>query len=130
MGDSGGRWLSADDASDLRATIDGLRTIVPEGGTSLHRAFRVANLMSPPPDSIILLTDGLPTQDLLAKKTGPVSSDERVALFRSAAGSLPGSIPVNTMLFPIEGDPLAAALFWELAITSKGSFMTPTRDWP
>jgi hypothetical protein len=34
------------------------------------------------------------------------------------------------MLFPIEGDPAAAAAFWSLAINTKGSFITPSRDWP
>jgi hypothetical protein len=30
----------------------------------------------------------------------------------------------------MEGDPLAAALFWKLAVDTKGSFFTPTADWP
>lgn len=125
-----GRWLSADNEDDLQGALNGLRNMVPEGGTSLHRAFRVPKLLNPLPDSIILITDGLPTQDFAAKNTGPVSSDERVALFRSAVRILPGAIPVNTMLLPMEGDPLAAVSFWELAIDTKGSFMTPARDWP
>ena len=101
-----------------------------EGGTSLHRAFRVPKLLNPLPDSIILITDGLPTQDFAATGIQPVSSEDRVELFRSAVRVLPRSIPVNTMLLPMEGDPLAAVSFWELAINTKGSFMTPARDWP
>lgn len=125
-----GRWLSSDSQSDLQGTLGSLRNIVPEGGTSLHRAFRVPRLLNPLPDSIILITDGLPTQDFAAKSTKPVSSEDRVELFQSAVKVLPGSVPVNTMLLPIEGDPLAAVSFWELAIRTKGSFMTPARDWP
>jgi hypothetical protein len=53
-----------------------------------------------------------------------------VKLYREAIKSLPAKVPVNTILFPIEGDPMAASLFWELAVTSGGSFLTPTRDWP
>ena len=43
---------------------------------------------------------------------------------------LPKGVPVNTLLFPIEGDPGAASSFWGLAIASRGSFITPSRDWP
>lgn len=125
-----GRWLSSDSQSDLQGTLKSLRSLVPEGGTSLHRAFRVPKLLKPLPDSIILITDGLPTQDFAATGIQPVSSEDRVELFRSAVRVLPRSIPVNTMLLPIEGDPLAAVSFWELAINTKGSFMTPARDWP
>jgi len=30
----------------------------------------------------------------------------------------------------MEGDPLAASEFWQLAQVSGGSFMSPARDWP
>ena len=33
-----------------------------EGGTSLEHAFAALRSMNPPPDNIILITDGLPTQ--------------------------------------------------------------------
>ena len=127
---TGGQWLRADSQRDLDGTLTGLRSIVPEGGTSLHRAFRVPRLLSPRPDSIILITDGLPTQDFAAKNTRPVSSEDRLDLFRSAVRNLSGTVPVNTMLLPMEGDPLAAVSFWELAINTRGSFLTPARDWP
>ena len=90
----------------------------------------VIQKLSPRPDSIILLTDGLPTQDLTEKNNRSVSSEDRLELFQSAVQNLPDNIPINTMLFPIEGDPLAAVSFWELAIRTKGSFITPAKDWP
>jgi hypothetical protein len=30
----------------------------------------------------------------------------------------------------MEGDPMAAVSFWKLAVDTRGSFLTPTRDWP
>ena len=33
-------------------------------------------------------------------------------------------------LFPIEGDPMAASAFWKLALATRGSFMSPAKDWP
>jgi hypothetical protein len=34
------------------------------------------------------------------------------------------------MLLPMDGDPDAAGYFWELAVASGGSLLTPARDWP
>jgi hypothetical protein len=53
-----------------------------------------------------------------------------VQLFERAIKTIPRGIPVNTILFPMEGDPMAASLFWKLAVATDGSFLTPTRDWP
>jgi hypothetical protein len=30
----------------------------------------------------------------------------------------------------MEGDPNAAHLYWELALTSGGSLLAPSEDWP
>ncbi len=125
-----GRWIATDDASALTAALTAARTIAPEGGTSLHRAFAAAAKISPPPDSIVLLTDGLPTQGMEPGRVRLVSAEERLGLFSDAVNRLPGGVPVNTLLFSMEGDPFAAGAFWQLAISTKGAFITPSRDWP
>jgi hypothetical protein len=127
---SDGRWLNAGSRADLESALAGIRVIAPDGGTSFHNVFKLAARLEPKPDSIILLTDGLPTQGVVAPQSGLVTSEERLSLFQSALGQLPKSVPVNTLLFPMEGDPLAAVSFWELAIATRGSFITPSRDWP
>lgn len=124
------KWLSTGDADQLSKSIDALREVAPEKGTSLHKAFAVARRLNPPPDSIILLTDGLPTQGLNATGASKISGEERLRLFETARAQLPSGIPINTLLFPIEGDPAAAEAFWRLAIVTQGSFMTPARNWP
>ena len=125
-----GRWLSSLSTAHLQAALASIRTLAPEGGTSLHKAFKISQSLTPPPDNIILLTDGLPTQGDIPASPGLVTSDERLAYFRSALAHVPAAAPVNIMLFPMEGDPDAAASFWELAIKSGGSFISPSRDWP
>jgi hypothetical protein len=30
----------------------------------------------------------------------------------------------------MEGDPMASASFWQLARTSGGAFIVPSKDWP
>ena len=40
-----------------------LRRTVPQNGTNMHSAFAVAKSLSPRPDNIILLVDGMPTME-------------------------------------------------------------------
>jgi len=127
---SDGKWLSTSSRADVDGAINALREIAPADGTSLYHAFSVAKSLSPQPDNILLVTDGLPTQGRYKPVSTTVSSDQRLDHFRNAAKVLDGDIPVNTILLPMEGDAWAAAAFWQLAIASSGSFMTPSRDWP
>lgn len=127
---SQGSWLNTSKSSDTDGVIQALYQVAPEGGTSLYHAFTAAKELSPPPDNIILVTDGLPTQGRAKPKSTTVSADKRLDHFEQAAKVLNGKIPVNTILLPMEGDAWAAAAFWALAINSQGSFMTPSRDWP
>ena len=128
--DSQGEWLEVDDGTTIKNAIEELRSTVPQNGTSLINAFEKINDLEPRPDNIFLLTDGLPTQG----KRNPVSEtmvkpEQRIRYFEQALRELP-PIPVNVLLFPMDGDPLAAEAYWRLAIRSKGSFMAPSRDWP
>lgn len=127
---SDGKWLQASTRADVDGAVSALHQLAPAGGTSLYHAFSVARALSPPPDNILLITDGLPTQGRSKPTSTTVSSDKRLDHFEKAARVLGGKIPVNTILLPMEGDAWAAAAFWQLAIASRGSFMTPSRDWP
>jgi Mg-chelatase subunit ChlD len=128
--ESEGRWLEARDRKSLDSAVARLRGTAPLGGTSLENAFQAAAALDPPPDNILLLTDGLPTQGRAAPRSATVSGKERLKLFERAVQALPKHVPVNTLLYPMEGDPMAAPAFWKLAIATGGSFMTPSRDWP
>lgn len=124
------RWLNVDDRSQMDKLFKELDQIVPENGSSLERVFHAIGNLSPLPDNIILITDSLPTQGLSAPRAATISGRERRQLFRSAIKVLPKGVPVNTILLPLEGDPFAAAEFWKLAISTEGSFLAPSRDWP
>ena len=123
-------WLNVSDRDELNKTIAALQQLTPEGGTSLQRAFMQVQQMSPRPDNIFLITDGLPTQGLKKPRAKNISGRDRVALFNQALSTLPSNIPVNVILLPMEGDPLAAAAFWQLAQRNQGSFLSPAEDWP
>ncbi len=125
-----GIWLDSGDSATLDRAVGALRVLVPDGGTSLYHAFEVAATLSPRTDNVFLVSDGLPTQGKSRSTRARVSGDQRRKLFRRALERLPANVPVNSVLFPIEGDPFAASEFWRLALSSGGSFMTPSRDWP
>jgi hypothetical protein len=93
-------------------------------------AFTVLGEMRPKPDNIFLLTDSLPTMGARKPWGKKVSAKKRVSLFRDAVTKLPPRVPVNIILYPMEGDPFAAVAFWRLAAATKGSFFSPSRDWP
>lgn len=130
VADLQGGWVPTSDSNNINRMLAALKQTVPQGGTSLYNAFVAAAQMKPRPDNILLLTDGLPTQGETLSARNTVSGDERLKLFMQATGALPKGVPVNTILFPMEGDPMAAVSFWKLAIDTSGSFLTPTRDWP
>ena len=127
---SDGNWLQASSRTDMDGAVSALRAVVPGGGTSLYQAFAAAKKLSPRPDNILLVTDGLPTQGRSKSSATTVTAKQRLDHFDQAARALGTDIPVNTILLPMEGDAWAAAAFWKLAINSRGSFMTPSRDWP
>lgn len=123
------QWLAVDDSKKMDQGVVALQQLLPDGGTSLENTFAAVAALNPLPDNIILITDGLPTQG--AKQiTGNVSSRQRERFFAQALRRLPSGIPVNVILAPMEGDPHAAAAFWRLAIETRGSFITPSKDWP
>jgi hypothetical protein len=125
-----GEWLDAADSLALEKAVEGLRNYSPENGTSLINAIATVNDFENKPDNMFILTDGLPTQGLKPPKKYMVSGRQRRDFFSAAVNSLPRGIPVNTILFPMEGDPEAAALFWQLALNTQGAFIAPSRDWP
>jgi len=125
-----GTWLEVANQSQLNGVGKALREIIPAGGTSLENAFLSLNALSPPPDNIFLITDGLPTQGATPPRATKVSGQERQRLFAEAIRKLPGKVPVNIILQPMEGDPMAASAMWQLAQVSQGSLLMPSRDWP
>lgn len=128
--DSEETWLDTGDRRVLDQAVTAVKRLAPSGGTSLERAFEALRALTPSPDNVILLTDGLPTQGVNPPRSATVSARDRLRLFRRATERLPGGVPINVILFPMEGDPMAPTAFWKLALTSRGSFLTPSVDWP
>ena len=114
----------------MKSVTRALASLAPEKGTRLYVAMKAATDLSPRPDNILLITDGLPTQGRNKPTNTTVNTDQRFQHFEQAVKTLPKGVPVNTILMPMEGDAWAAAAYWRLALDSGGSFLTPARDWP
>ena len=128
---SAGKWLKGSDPRVLNAAIQGLRRTAPSDGTSLINAFNAVRELSPLPDQIILVTDGLPTQGATPPALRKaVDADQRVKLFDQALAALPAKVPVTIILLPMEGDLPAPGKYWRLARETGGTFMMPSKDWP
>ncbi|MEE9263265.1 MAG: VWA domain-containing protein [Vicinamibacteria bacterium] len=125
-----GDWLDGGDRKVLDQAVQQLRGVVPQGGTNLYQALQSIRTLRPAPDNIMLLVDGLPTQGRKPSRRSTISGKDRVKLFNEAVKELRSKVPINVILFPMEGDPMASSAYWKLALATGGSFMSPSRNWP
>lgn len=130
LGNASAGWIDTSDSVSVEKVIDALREVIPGKGTSLYRAILAVRKFEPRPDNVYLLTDGLPTQGKSKPSGNTVTGKQRMRYFDQAMDELPEGIPVNTILFPMEGDPFAASSFWKLTMKSEGSMISPSKDWP
>ncbi|MGD9330594.1 MAG: VWA domain-containing protein [Desulfobacterales bacterium] len=125
-----GRWLKTTDQQQLNEAINRLYRLVPEKSTSLANAFEALRKLRPAPENVFLVTDGLPTMGTGKPWFKKVSGEKRLSLFNDAVKLLPDKIPMNVILFPLEGDPVAASAYWQLAAYTRGAYFCPSPDWP
>ena len=123
-------WVPMHDGQALNKAVSELQELVPQGGSSLIKLMLAIRQLSPIPDNVYLITDGLPTWGEREPRSATVSGRRRLELFSQAADRLPKQIPVNVIMFPMEGDPTASAAYWNLARVTGGAFISPSWDWP
>ncbi len=123
-------WLDVGDGNQVDEAIRLLRRTVPENGTNMKSAYEVIASLNPAPDNVIMLVDGLPTMDSPVPKRGMVTGGERLRYHYAAIEAVPSGVPVNILLYPMEGDYYAAIAYWLLAYQTGGSFMSISKDWP
>ncbi|MDG1986704.1 MAG: hypothetical protein P8J18_01890 [Halieaceae bacterium] len=122
-------WLEAKNQPELEAIASNIETIVPFGGTNLQEAVMSLQKMDPVPDSIWIITDGLPNQKKSSNAYERVSVSNRYKYFQAAQKEFPDLASLNVVLLPFEGDVKASYLFWKLAVEKGGCFIAPERNW-
>ena len=130
VGKAAAGWLDAGNPAVLNGAVEATKKIVPRGGTSLYHALEVIGQLKPKPDNVFLVTDGLPTIDRERGSRYTIPGEQRLQFFDNALAKVERSIPVNVILLPLEGDPMAASAYWRLAQATRGSFLSPAEDWP
>ncbi|MFP4157041.1 MAG: hypothetical protein ACLFU4_05420 [Opitutales bacterium] len=120
-------YIDPYDNAALISLLDRLERLEPEGGADLARGFRTVAGLKERPSSVLLIGDGLPTAPDPSARG--LSENDRVRLFNQARAGRPNA-PFNAILFPFEGDPSAAGLFWQLSGQTSGITLVPDNDWP
>ncbi len=123
-------WIHREDGEMIQEVLDSLAEVVPQGGANMERAFSAIRGLGTVPDAVIMLTDGLPTQSDTYPSGEFVSEQDRVRYFNAAVRIAASDIPVNTILYPLEGDPASPFLFWQLADRTEGALVSPAPSWP
>lgn len=127
----GEEWFTTKDRAVISEILKRLNEIVPKGSANLEKAFTTIRFLPRLPDSIVLLTDGLPTSSESIPMEGAVGEEQRIRFFEIATKQLPPRIPVSTILFPLlTGDPASPGLYWELANATRGALVSPSKSWP
>ena len=140
-----GSWVKAKNQKLVSSTLKSALGVLPENGTNFEKALLAAQAMRPRPDAVYIITDGLPTlgeplgkfaislkaRSCLNSK-GRISPDCRHILFQKAVAEFfkDQKIKTSTVLLPLQGDQRAAADYWNLALQSGGTTISPSKDWP
>ena len=120
-------YIDPYDNAALISFLERLDSLKPSGGANFLYALTAIRNLKEPPNSLLLIGDGLPTAP--NPNNRPLSEADRVKLFNRAMSMRPKS-PFNAILFPFKGDPSAAGLFWKLSSRTNGIVLTPNKDWP
>jgi len=126
-GSIGSPYIDPYDNAALLAFLERLDKLEAKGGADLANALRQVGQLRERPSSLLLIGDGLPTAPVLSGSS--LSEADRVRLFNQALATRP-NYPFNAILFPFEGDPSAAGLFWQLSGRTNGITLIPDNDWP
>ena len=129
-----------------KAVDAALARAMPDGPTNLKQVFETAAKLVPRPRQLLILTDGYPTvpgnrrlgslRGCPTRRRGatPVLSPRcREAVYLDAVEVVNkrlAGVPVDVILFPLEGDANAVRGYWLLSALSGGRMLTPARGWP
>ncbi|MEN8662365.1 MAG: VWA domain-containing protein [Lentimonas sp.] len=120
-------YINPYDNNSLLTFLDRLDKLEAKGGADLANALQQVKKLKERASSLLLIGDGLPSAPAPSGRL--LSESDRVRLFNSAVATRP-NYPFNAILFPFEGDPSAAGLFWQLSGRTNGITLIPDNDWP
>lgn len=135
-------WRKRGDlGSTLREVRQSIEKTEADGPTNLEAAFHFISTLSPKPEQVILITDGLPTVPGSARlrsirgcsSPARLSPECRARIFDRAVSLFQRELPkteINIILLPLEGDAGAMRKYWNFASNTGGRVLTPAPGWP
>lgn len=136
-------WVTVNTSAALKNLYKKLDTIIPAGATNLQKGLQAVSKLNA--TDLYIITDGLPTTGesnytglnpfsgcgSLLGSSKSITGECRVKLFRQTIKDTNlGSIKINVILLPIEGDPNAVNEYWSLAAGTGGLVISPAGNWP
>ena len=125
-----------------------IRKVIPNNGTNLEAALVKIITAEPRLTNLYVVTDGLPTLGVKKMSIGKmlkcgklypggskkVTGECRKALFDETIDNFYKNNAINfrvdVILLPLEGDPDAAASYWNETHATGGMLFTPEGEWP
>lgn len=119
-------------------------SLIPTEGTNLLQGIQQITRNQPNMTDLYIITDGLPTYvnpnsgfnesrscRPIKGKQATITGECRVNVFTHTMGQnpIPGT-RTHVILLPLEGDPMAPALYWSWSDRTRGTFIAPAGTWP
>lgn len=134
----------ASNTENIEALATEINQLVPQNGTDLLQGIEAINRAMPSMTDLYIITDGLPSLISPASGFSPtrsckpfkgqqttISGQCRVEVFNRILRVNPLSgVKTSVILLPLEGDPQAPALYWQMANFTGGTFISPAGTWP
>lgn len=131
-------------SKSVEKLVSDVNTLVPQKGTNLHAGLQEIARLMPNMTDLYIITDGLPS--LISSSSGfagnrnctpfinqqaTITGQCRALVFNHTLRvSLLAGVRTNVILLPLEGDPQAAAFYWQWANFTGGTFISPAGTWP
>ncbi|MEM0516544.1 vWA domain-containing protein [Pseudoalteromonas sp. YIC-827] len=134
---------SAKVETSMQALVKDIDALVPENGTDLYTALSTIKSTFADMDALYIITDGLPTMmsgaqgfretkncQPLSGNMKTIDGDCRARIHQFSIAQVAPRVPTHIVLLPLEGEPLAPALYWNWANNTGGLMIAPARSWP
>ncbi|MFT6896287.1 MAG: hypothetical protein ACJA13_000688 [Paraglaciecola sp.] len=121
-----------------------LDALIPQNGTNLQVGLAQIKRAMPDMTDLYIITDGLPSLvqansgfavnrqcNPIKGKQATISGQCRVEAMLHTMNTSPlKGVRTHVVLLPLEGDPQAAAFYWQMANVTGGTFISPASTWP
>ena len=135
---------SANVSTNIQALVADINALVPQKGTNLQEGLETLRRAMPNMTDLYIITDGLPSlvnpnsgfsnsrncNPLLGKQATITGACRVAAMQHTLNNNQIAGVRTNIILLPLEGDPQAAALYWQWASVTGGTFISPAGTWP